>query len=156
MPIHGIEWKLAEVIAKLVKELGITEVLSVEGVNSPTLNKIPNVFSYTTNPIAAQRFEKLGATPLREGIILGLTGALMLSDLPAPYSCIFIETHSQLPDSKAAARAIEILNDLLMLKLNTKPLLEQAEHFEQKLKSIIEQGQLAAAEQDKKKLSYVG
>lgn len=156
MPIHGIEWKLAEIIAKLAKELAIKEILSIEGVNSPVQRPTPAVYCYTASDATAARFQKLGVQRLREGIILGLTGALMLSRTATPYSCLFIETHSALPDSKAAAKAIAILNDLLALKLDTKPLLEQAQRFEEKLKGIIAQGKLATEEQEKKKLSYVG
>ena len=155
MPIHGIEWKLAEVIRELCKILAVAQVISVEGVNSAFQSPTPRSFYYADAPMA-KRFEKLGVQQLREGIILGLTGALLLSDLPIPYSCVFVETHSTLPDSKAAAQAITLLNTLFTLKLDTKPLLVQAERFEQKLRGIIEKGQMATAEQEKKKLSYVG
>ena len=76
--------------------------------------------------------------------------------MKTPYSCLFIETHSALPDSKAAAIVIGILNDVFQLKLDTQPLLEQAQRFEQKLRDLMERGRVASSEQEKKKLSYVG
>lgn len=156
MPLTGIEWKLAELITKLVQDLSIKEIISVEGVASRVPSTNPRVFYYANTDAARKRFEKQSVERLREGIILGLTGALILTDLPIPYSGLFVETHSALPDSKAAARAITLLNDLFALKIDPNPLLKQAEQFEQKLRGIIENGQMAAAEQEKKKLSYVG
>lgn len=156
MPIHGIEWKLAEVIRELCKTLAVAQVISVEGVNSAFQSPTPRCFYYAPDASQAKRFEKLKIQQLREGIILGLTGALILSDFSIPYSCVFVETHSTLPDSKAAAQAITILNELFNLKLDTKPLQVQAERFEQKLRGIIEKGQMATAEQEKKMMSYVG
>jgi predicted ATP-grasp superfamily ATP-dependent carboligase len=71
-------------------------------------------------------------------------------------SCIFVETHSSLPDSKAAAKAIEVLDKYLNLKIAYAPLLKQAEKFEAKVRGLMEKGVVAAEEQKKKTLSYVG
>ena len=43
-----------------------------------------------------------------------------------------------------------------MLDIDYKPLLKQAEEFEEKFKKIIEQTSAAGKERDKKTLSYVG
>jgi predicted ATP-grasp superfamily ATP-dependent carboligase len=76
------------------------------------------------------------------------------------YICIFAETHSQLPDSKAAAKIIEVLNHFKGLNIDVKPLLESAKKFEEKIKKIIEQATMAQEQvekkQDKDKLSYLG
>ena len=86
---------------------------------------------------------------------MGVTAALMLkSDMPL--NCLLVETHSQLPDSKAAAKIIESLDKYLGLKIDYKPLLKQAQEFEQKFKKILEQTATAGKERDKKTLSYVG
>ena len=73
-----------------------------------------------------------------------------------PVSCLFAETHSNLPDSKAAARIVEALDKYLGMDLDYKPLLEQAEKFEEKLKTILQKSQEAQDISDKKKLSYLG
>ena len=80
----------------------------------------------------------------------------MLKSEKVPISCIFAEAHSELPDSKAAAKVIEILNGYLGLKLDIKPLMAQAEKFEDKLKQLLTQTKDISEEQKKKKLSYVG
>src|SRR3989344_5315375 len=80
MPIHGIEWKLSGMITKLAKELAFKDILSIEGVNSVVQHPTPQLFSYATGGVMQKRFEKLKIPPLREGIVLGLTGALMLAE----------------------------------------------------------------------------
>ena len=129
-------------------------MISLEGVASPTPTQTMKTFYYSNEKNVKKQFGDLGIEPLREGIIIGVTGALLLQE-DIPLSAVFAETHSSLPDSKAAAQIIEVLDKYLGLKLSTKPLLEQAQRFEQRVKSIIEQSKLAADEQ-KKKLSYVG
>ena len=80
----------------------------------------------------------------------------MLRVEKTPVSCIFAETHSNLPDSKAAAKIVEALDKYLGMDLDYKPLLEQAQKFEDKLKSILKKSQEAQDISDQKKLSYLG
>ena len=87
---------------------------------------------------------------------MGVTGALLLNVEKTPMCCIFAETHSDLPDSKAAARIIKILDDYLGLKIDTVPLMKQAEKFEEKIKGLLKKGEEAKDIGDAKKLSYVG
>lgn len=150
MPVTGVEWKLANVIQELAKKLNAKEVISIEGVGGQ--GKKTSSYYYTN---FSKKLEKLGISRLDEGIIMGVTGALLLKkDLKL--SCIFAETHSALPDSRAAAKIIEELDKYLGLKVDPKPLIEKAERFETKLKDILQKGQLAGKEKDKKELSYMG
>ena len=80
----------------------------------------------------------------------------MLRVEKTPVSCIFAETHSNLPDSKAAAKVVEALDKYLGMEIDYKPLLEQAQKFEDKLKSILKKSQEAQDISDQKKLSYLG
>src|SRR3989344_4278563 len=92
---------------------------------------------------------------LKEGIVMGVTGALLLrSDFPI--SCIFAETHSSLPDSRAAAKIIEVLDSYLNLNVDFKPLLRKAEEFEDKLKELAERTKDATYQKTKKELDYFG
>jgi len=113
-------------------------------------------FFYSNNEKNKNKFKKIKVEPLKEGIIIGVTGAILLRAEKIPVSCIFAETHSSLPDSKAAAKVIEVLDKYLGLKVDYKPLLVQAEKFEGKLKSLLTESQKAQQISEKKQLSYVG
>jgi len=148
----GNEWKVAEAIDDMAKKLKAKEIISIEGVSSPVPSDETNVYYYCKKD--KDCIEEL-AKPLKESIIMGVTAALMLKS-KVPFIGFFAETRSQLPDSKAAAKIIEVLDKYLMLDIDYKPLLKQAEEFEEKFKKIIEQTSAAGKERDKKVLSYVG
>ena len=148
----GNEWKVADAIEDMAKKLRAKEIISVEGVSSPVPSNETNVYYYSKKD---KGHIKDIANPLKESIIMGVTAALMLRS-KIPMTGFFAETHSQLPDSKAAAKIIETLDKYLKLDVDYKPLLKQAKEFEEKFKNILEQTAIAGKERDKKALSYVG
>jgi len=150
------EWDMASTVAKLASDLQAKEIISLEGVGSGAESEGSRVFYYSNNDKNAKIFEKVGIESLKEGIIIGVTGAILLRAEKMPVSCLFAETHSNLPDSKASAKLIEALDKYLGMDLDYKPLLEQAQKFEEKLKTILQKSQEAQEISDKKKLSYLG
>jgi uncharacterized protein len=152
----GLEWKLSKIVLELSKQLNVKEIISMEGVGSSEATSTSRVFFYSNNGKGKSKFTKLKVSPLNEGIIIGVTGAVLLRAEKISVSCIFAETRSNLPDSKAAAKIIEVLDKYLGLEIDYKPLLVQAEKFEQKLKGILSGSQKAQELSEKKKLSYVG
>ena len=150
------EWEMADTINKLSSDLDAKEIISLEGVGSGEDSEGSRVFYYSNNEKNAKLFEKAGIEALKEGIIIGVTAAVLLRVEKIPISCLFAETHANLPDSKAAAKIVEALDKYLGMELDYKPLLEQAEKFEEKLKTILQKSQEAQEISDKKKLSYFG
>ena len=148
-------WKVAEMIEELAKQLSAKEIVSLEGVGSPNQSS-ERVFYYTTSSADLSKKLEGVANPLMEGIIVGVTGALLAKPLPVPLIALFAEAKSNLPDSKAAAEIIKVLDVYTGLKIDPKPLLKQAELFEKKIKSIIQKGKEAEDMNEEKKLSYVG
>ena len=152
----GMEWKLSEMVVDLAKQLNAKEIICLEGVGSSEETTTSRVFFYSNNEKNKNKFKKIKVEPLKEGIIIGVTGAVLLRAEKIPVSCIFAETHTNLPDSKAAAKVIEVLDKYLGLRVDYKPLIAQAEKFENKLKGLLTEGQKAQQVSEKKKLSYVG
>ena len=154
----GFEWEIAKTLVKLAQQLNAKEIISLEGVGSNQQDGTPEskAFYYTSEETREKVFKNIGIDPLKEGIIMGVTGALLLKAEKIPATCLFAETQSALPDSKAAAKIIEALDKYLGLDVDYKPLLEQAEKFEGKLQGILQQSKKAQDISDKKKMSYVG
>ncbi|MBS3153250.1 proteasome assembly chaperone family protein [Candidatus Woesearchaeota archaeon] len=148
--IQGLEWQIADMISELCKTLKAKKLISLEGIASATPGE-PRAFYYTTGKVK----EKVEAAVLKEGIVMGVTGALLLRS-KVNMSCIFAETHSSLPDSRAAAKIIEVLDSYLGLKIDYKPLLKKAEEFEAKLKGLVEKSRNATDQKAKKELDYFG
>ena len=152
----GMEWKLSEMVLELSKELNAKEIICMEGVGSNDDIETSKFFYHTNIEKNKIKFKDIGVAPLKEGIIIGVTGAVLLRAENIPVSAIFAETHTNLPDSKAAAKIVEVLDKYLGLKVDYKPLLVQAEKFEDKLRGILTESQKAQDLSEKKKLSYVG
>lgn len=156
--VAGLEWDMSQAVMDLAKQLEAREIISIEGVSSSSISSDSRTFYYSNVPTKRKIFEQKKVEQLKEGIVMGVTGVLLLKAkmLKQPFSCIFTETHSDMPDSKAAARVIEVLDKYLGLNVDPKPLLKQAEKFERKIREILEKGKSAADLQQKKALNYVG
>ena len=152
----GLEWKLANIVTELSKQLNVKEIVCMEGVGSNQETHTSRVFFHSNNEKGSNKLKKLKIEALKEGIIVGVTSAVLLRAEKIPVSCIFAETHTNLPDSKAAAKVVEVIDKYLGLKIDYKPLLIQAEKFEGKLRGILTESQKAQDLSEKKKLSYVG
>ncbi|MBI4148426.1 proteasome assembly chaperone family protein [Candidatus Woesearchaeota archaeon] len=154
-PAANLEWKAADLVNDVCKQCTAKEVITIEGVGSADIGEEPRAFAYCTNPTTQKQLAKLGYPCLGEGIIVGVTASLIMRH-KLPITSLFAETHSNLPDSKAASKIIEVLDKYLGLNVDAKPLLKQASEFEHKLKGIMEQSHKAQELQEKKQLSYVG
>jgi uncharacterized protein len=151
-----VEWQLANAVFDIAKQLDAKEIVSLEGIGSIKPSTKSRSFFFTSRKDNVVKLQKITTAELKEGIIMGLTGLLMLKATKEfPVTALFAESHTNMPDSKAAAKVIEVLNDYLGLKIDTKPLIKQAEKFEEKLRQLLEQTAAMSKEQ-KKKLTYVG
>lgn len=150
----GMEFKAADLILDLCDQIKASELITLEGVGS-TDGAETRGFFYTDHKQLYKTMEKLGIECLGEGIIVGVTAALVMRKRITTLS-LFAETHSKLPDSKAAAKIIEILDKFLDLDVNYEPLLKQAQEFEKKLKGMIQQTMKAQEMQEQKQVRYIG
>ena len=156
--IRGLEWELSNIILKIAKELNSKEIVMLEGM--PGHEEKLKVYFYSNLK------KECSLEKLNEGIIMGVTAAILLKSKNVPVTCIFAETHSQLPDSEAAARIVQALDEHLGFNVDYKPLLEAAKKFETNLKKYMEkiQGQQTVQQQkdpklskkEKKELDYFG
>ncbi len=156
--VAGLEWEIAEALKLLYKKLGAKEIISIEGIGAPAVTeKEPEAYYFTTDSKKSKIFKSIGVHPIIEGVIFGVSGALMLrglEDMNATF--IFAETHSKLPDSKAAAKIIEILDKYLDLNIDYRPLLKRATEMEVKIKELL--GKTTDAKllkQEKDKTPYI-
>lgn len=148
LSVKGFEWAVAEEVARIAREYNAREVISIEGVNALVQDEM-KVYSYGNAALTT-----LGAEKMKESVIVGVTAALLLK--LEQLTCLFAQTSGGLPDSKAAAAIIDVLNKYLKLGVDPQPLLKQAIAFEQKLKGILQQTQKASIDAEKKNLSYLG
>lgn len=172
---NGIEWKAADLILRIARDFNAKEIICLEGVGSAKMSEMLDgemttttlgessgelsskvgAFFHSTSQANKKKLKETGTEQLKESIVMGPSAAIILkSDIPV--TTIFAETSTNLPDSKAAAKIVEILDKYLNLDIDFKPLLEMAKKFENKLKKIMEQSKEIQTQQEQKNLSYVG
>jgi uncharacterized protein len=151
--VKGLEWEIADTLQALYKQLKAKEIISIEGIMGES-NK--NTAYYYSNVKSSIKKLAENATQLKEGIIMGVTGSIMLSGKGFNTTGVFVETHSKLPDSRGSAEIIKVLDKYLNLKIDIKPLIKAAGEFESKLKDYAGKMQTAHKTQDKKAANYMG
>jgi len=152
-PINNLEWDLTDALTKFYRDIKAKELISIEGISSAGKSPQPEAFYYSTQKNKVLKFQSMKIRRLDEGIIMGVTASL-LSKLPET-TFIFSEAYADLPDSRAAAKVIEVLDGYLGLKVDFKPLLKKAQTFESQIKDILMKGVTASKEKVKKE-SYFG
>lgn len=89
-----------------------------------------------------QSIEKAGARPLADGVIGGVSGALLVGSLRRQLPVVVLLVRAQesigFPDNRAGAALIETLDRILpQLKIDTGPLRTQAEMIERALRQVM-------------------
>ncbi len=154
--VKDLEWDLADTILELSKKVRAKEVISLEGVSAPASSGEVTYF-HTSDPKKANKLKSSGALPLESGAIIGVSGALITrAPSSIPVTFLFGSTHTSLPDSRAAANVIKILDKYLGLKINYEPLVKEAEKFEFRLKELIKKSEEAKKVKEKKDIPYLG
>ncbi len=151
--ISGAEWEIAETIMELSKKLKAKEIISIEGVAAEKEGK--GKVYYFTN-LKNKKFEAIKLENFKNGIVVGVTGVLLLKEKKLPLSCIFVEANPAMPDSRAAGEAVKVLDNYLGLKVDYKPLIKAAEKFEGKLKDLMANVKKTSEQKQQKDTSYLG
>ncbi|HIH17315.1 MAG TPA: proteasome assembly chaperone family protein [Nanoarchaeota archaeon] len=164
--IAGFEWDLCDAVLEVARLLKAKEIVSMEGIG--TLAQLPagsgkgreakpeggKTYFYANNDPARKKFDSLGVKQLSEGIIVGVTGSLVLkAGDKMRMSCVFGETHSGFPDSRAAASVIGIIDKYFGLNVPSEPLMKKAAEFEGKLEDLF--GKIKNTSQEKEKLDRI-
>lgn len=94
------------------------------------------------DPAVRGRFESAKARLLEEGVIGGVSGALLVQGIgrKVPVAALLVSSRiaEGVPDHRAGAALIETLDRLLPeLKIDTEPLRAQAEQIEKALRSVM-------------------
>jgi len=154
--VADIERELAALVLDLAKKVGAKEIISLEGIpgEKPEGTK---AFFYTNSEKHKKAFQKLGVDEFKEGKVGGVTGALIMSDSKkTPVTSLFAETNLMLPDSRAAAEVIKVLDSYLGLEVDYQPLIKSAEKLEVMIKGRVREMQDHQNLVEQKRVSYLG
>lgn len=147
--LPGLVTELAAAILKLASDLKASRVLGLEGVvphpidaddeeTKPAEEMVWYAGSGASEKLPPE-FKSAGVRPMNDGVIGGVSGALLLEGLNSrvPVGALLVSaTDAGYPDHRAAAKIIELVDQILPhVKIDTGPLRTQAELIEKALRA---------------------
>jgi uncharacterized protein len=132
-------------ILEWCKKKNINMMVTLEGANVPLLpDQEPNVYGVGTTDKARELIKKFEIEELKEGMVGGISGTLLYEgeETARDVLCLMAEANAQLPGAMAAAKLVEIISRMLPeLKIDPKPLFEEAKEMEEQIKAALKGAQ---------------
>lgn len=140
-----VSWAKAKQARMVV---GITGIPSEDRVESAG-NKTPIVLAVTNDAEVRKSIKTIGAEPFEHGIIASTYATLLkrCTGLGIPNLTLLAESYAEFPDPGAAAAALQVLNKLLPIAVDVKPLFDGAEEIRLSLRGLMNQTQQAIQQQ---------
>jgi uncharacterized protein len=142
--------EVAREIASWAKSVKANILVGVTGAPSRSREEAqaegkPAIVGVGNDEISLKLIKTSGVSPFNDGVISGFYASLLRSctnDLQ-PALVLLAESLAQFPDPGAAVAIIGALNNLMGLKVDTKPLVEEAEGIRLKTRELMQQTQQA-------------
>jgi uncharacterized protein len=138
-----LQLPLANKILDWAKTQGISVTVSVEGTplpEAPDPEEQLGIYGAGSTERARSLIKRFKLEPMDMGIITGVTGHMLyLANMEnRDVLCLLGPAHAQFPDARAAAKIIEVIDDMLpVIEIDTTPLLEQASKIEQEIQQAL-------------------
>lgn len=138
-----LQLPLAQKILDWAKAQGVKMVLSVEGTplqEAPSEEEQLGIYGAGSTERARSFVKKYNLSSLDMGIITGVSGHMLyLGNMEGrDVLCLLGPAHAQFPDARAAAKMIEVIDEMLpVIEIDTSPLLEQASKIEKEIQTAL-------------------
>lgn len=129
-------YEITREIAEFLKKKKVTLSISLAGIGTGKQGE--KVYAAATEK---DLLKDLGVEALKIGSIVGASGSLLLEckRLNIPSIGLLAETVGNVPDPRASAMLVEELGRMLNIKMDVKPLLEEAESVEEQYRQMLEE-----------------
>jgi uncharacterized protein len=132
---------MSEAILNWCKNKNTNMIVTLEGANVPLLpDQEPKVYGVGTTKKSKEMIKKYKIEPLNEGMVGGVSGTLLYEGEATGKDvlCLMAEANIQLPGAMGAAKLVEIISRMLPeLKIDPKPLFEEAKEMEEQIKTAL-------------------
>lgn len=138
-----IQLPLAKKILGWAEDNHVKLIVSVEGTplsDAPDPEEQVGIFGAGSTEKARHIIKKYNLNPMDMGIITGVTGHILyLANMDKrDVVCMLAPAHAQFPDARAAARMIEVIDNMLsVIEIDTTPLLDQATKIEKEIQESL-------------------
>lgn len=141
---------LAHGLVSWAREHGARQVVCLEGLKvEEGQADEARTFGVASDETGRKMLDMLKVSPQPNGPLVGLGGILVYVSraLGQPALCLLAEAHENFPDARGAARLLDVLQPLVpLVKIDGKPLLEQARIIEAVLREQIDRSKKAEKE----------
>jgi len=132
------QYRLSEKILDLAKDMGVNRIYTLGGLGTGSITEEPRVFGAATSKGLVTEldgkkiiFKGGGAIFGASGLLLGLS---MKKGLDAV--CLMGETHGQIIDAKSAEAVLELLTDILGMKVDMGELEKKAKQTQEQINQM--------------------
>jgi predicted ATP-grasp superfamily ATP-dependent carboligase len=136
---------MIEKILDWTDQHNISMFLGLEGLKSTKKKEDEvDVYGIGSNSDMVDVLNSFNIEKIKEGMIAGFTGAFLSAQTERNKDmiCMLTEAHLAFPDSRAAGRLLEKVDEMLPgVNLNLEPLYDEAEKIENNLKEYMKQSQ---------------
>lgn len=103
----------------------------------------PRVFGLSNSKEIVQKLQRAAVQLFEEGMVGGTLATLLRRGmaLGVPNLILLAESYAEFPDPTAAVSAIEVLNSVLSIKMDTKPLVEESEGIRLRTRELMRRTQ---------------
>ncbi|UCE38293.1 MAG: proteasome assembly chaperone family protein [Thermoplasmata archaeon] len=137
----GMIKSMSDVILNWCGDKNANMIVTLEGANTPLLpDQEPKVYAVGTTDKAREMISKHKIEPLTEGMVGGISGVLLYEgeEKEKDVLCLMAEANIELPGAMGAAKLVEIISRMLPeLKIDPKPLFEEAKQLEDQIKNAL-------------------
>jgi uncharacterized protein len=142
---------MSEVVLNWCEDKNANMIVTFEGANVPLEpEQEPQVYGVGSTEKANEMIEKHKIEPLTEGMVGGISGVLLYEGEAQNKDvlCLMSEVNLQLPGAMGAAKFVEIISRMLPeLKIDPKPLFEEAKQLEEQIITALKTAQQVSPEQ---------
>ena len=132
-----VVYPLSQKIMKFAKDKKVKEIYSLAGIAAEQPNR--KIYGISSTKDMGEKLKKNGIELIKEGATQGVSGLLIAECMSNrfPAANMLIQT-AKVMDPKGASELLTKLSQIIDVEINVKPLLEEANGFEKKMKDSME------------------
>lgn len=142
---------MSEVLLNWCEGKKANMIVTLEGANVPLEpDQEPNIYGVGSTEKVNEMIKNHNIEFLSEGMVGGISGVLLYEGEAAKKDvlCLMAEVNLQLPSAMGAAKMVEIISRILPeLKIDPKPLFEEAKQLEEQIMSALKTAQTLPPEE---------
>jgi uncharacterized protein len=129
--------QLANEILAFSRKYSLQHIVSVGGM--PSQKPTGSIYITSADKDMLKKAVKLGMKPIQEGVVAGVTAALLVKspEYGISTSDVMVEVDPRITDPKYAEIAIEGLNKLLNMDIDLRELDQEAKEVETKIRELL-------------------